>query len=135
MNARRSDDAGSASVLVLAVLAVAAVLAATLGLVASARALGAATSSAADLAALAGGRAAAAPWLGVAPCAAARDAAARNGAELVTCGADVLGVVEVTVRRAPRGALARTLGDARTASARAGPEWVRDAERGGGRSG
>lgn len=123
------DDAGSASVLVLAVLAVAVVLTGTLALAASARALGAATSSAADLAALAGAQAAAAPWRGDAPCAVATEAASRNGAELVTCDVDALGVVEVGVRRAPTGALARVAGP-RSATARAGPAWVRDAEQG-----
>ncbi|WP_370520715.1 Rv3654c family TadE-like protein [Sanguibacter sp. HDW7] len=126
------DDAGSASVLVLAVLAVAVVLAGTLALAASARALGAATSSAADLAALAGAQAAAATWRGDAPCAVATEAARRNGAELVTCDVDALGVVEVGVRRAPTGALARLTGP-RSATARAGPAWVRDAELAGAR--
>lgn len=129
--ARVSDD-GSASVLLLAVLAVAAVLAGTLALTASARALGAATSSAADLAALAGAQAAATPWRGDAPCTVAAKAATRNGAEIVTCEVGALGVVEVTVRRSPRGALARVAGP-RTATARAGPEWVRDAEQAGAR--
>lgn len=129
---RVPDDDGSASVLLLAVLAVAAVLAGTLALTASARALGTATSSAADLAALAGAQAAASPWRGDAPCTVAAEAATRNGAEIVTCDADGLGVVEVTVRRAPRGTLARVAGP-RTATARAGPAWVRDAEQAGAR--
>ena len=128
----RVPDDGSASVLLLAVLAVAAVLAGTLALTASARALGAATSSAADLAALAGAQAAAAPWTGAVPCTVAAEAATRNGAEIVTCEVDGLGVVEVTVRRPPRGALARVAGP-RTATARAGPDWVRDAEQAGAR--
>lgn len=127
-----APDDGSASVLLLAVLAVAAVLAGTLALTASARALGAATSSAADLAALAGAQAAAAPWTGAVPCTVAAEAATRNGAEIVTCDVDGLGVVEVTVRRSPRGALARVAGP-RTANARAGPAWVRDAEQAGAR--
>lgn len=127
---RRGDhDRGSASVLVLAVLGAAALLAGTLALAASGRALAAHVASAADLAALAGARAAAAPWRGEAPCDVAAQAASRNEVELVTCTVDTLGVVDVTVSRHPRGGLAAVLGEPRRATSRAGPEWVRDAER------
>ncbi|MGP7960065.1 Rv3654c family TadE-like protein [Sanguibacter sp. A247] len=127
------DDAGHASVLVVAILAVAVTLAATLALVASARALGASATSSADLAALAGAQAAASPWRGSEPCEAAGAAAHRNRAVLVSCTTDALGIVEVTVRAPARGGLARIIRD-RSASARAGPEWVREPAAGRGPS-
>lgn len=126
-----AGDTGHASVLAVAILAVAVTLAATLALVASARALGASATSAADLAALAGAQAAASPWRGSEPCAAARAAAERNRAAIVSCTADALGIVEVTVLVTARGGLGRVVRD-RSASARAGPEWVRDTAAGRG---
>ena len=114
-------DAGGASVLVLAVLMVALVLAGALGGLSAAVLTRHRAVTAADLAALAGADVLAGRSSGVA-CAAAAGVALANGARLASCapaGRDLL--VSVVVR--PPGPLA-ALGHA-TARARAGPAAVR----------
>lgn len=117
----RECDRGAGTVLVIALVAVAGILAATLALLGQGLLAGARARTAADLAALAGATVIAVPTgLTVTDpraadlaCTAAADTAARNGATVIRCGASG-GVVAVTV------GVAGPLGEA-TATARAGP--------------
>lgn len=121
------QERGSATVLVLALVAVSGVLLLGLGLLAGTQAGRAGAQTAADLAALA---AADAANVGSGdPCGVAAEVAGRNNAQLTSCTLDELGVVQVST--ATKATFAgRTAGTA-TATARAGPAWVRDLERGG----
>ncbi|WP_269471692.1 Rv3654c family TadE-like protein [Cellulomonas fimi] len=113
-------ERGSGTVAVLGVVAVALVLAATLGVVAGGQARHVEAQAAADLAALA----AATAWRsGVAdPCGTAARVVARNHARLVSCTLGTGGVARVsTARDTALGAL--------VAGARAGPASARDAPR------
>lgn len=120
-SAVRERDRGAGTVLVIALVAVAGILAAALALLGQGLLAGARARTAADLAALAGATVIAVPaGLTVTDpraadlaCTAAADAAARNGATVIRCGASG-GFVTVTV------GVAGPLGEA-TATARAGP--------------
>lgn len=109
-------DRGSASVLVLGLLAVVAVLAGALGALAGAQAARWRAQTAADLGAIAGAQAARRAVEDA--CAVAGLVVGRNGADLATCGVRAGGVVEVraTVPFGP--------GEA-SATARAGPQAAR----------
>ncbi|MEO7744985.1 MAG: Rv3654c family TadE-like protein, partial [Actinomycetota bacterium] len=115
--ALEQTQAGAASVLVLAVLVVALVLAAGVGGLAGVVLARHRASAAADLAALAGADVLAGRAPGDA-CAAAAGVAAANGARLESCATADLDLL-VTARVVPPGALA-ALGSA-TGRARAGP--------------
>lgn len=117
-------ERGSGTVLVLALVAVSGVLLLGLGLLAGSQSGRAGAQTAADLAALAAADAAS---LGSAdPCTVAVQVAGKNGAQLNSCALDQFGIVTVaTARRATFAG--RTVGTA-TATARAGPAWVRDLE-------
>ncbi len=117
-------ERGSATVLVLALAAVAGVLLLTLGLLAGAQAGRAGAQTAADLAALAAADAAAAG--NGAPCAVAATVSSRNDAQLAACEVDSRGVVVVRTATTARFA-GRNLATA-SATARAGPPWVRAVE-------
>lgn len=120
-------ERGSATVLVLALVTVSGVLLLGLGLLAGTQAGRAGAQTAADLAALAAADAAS---LGSAdPCVVAAQVVGRNNAQLNSCTLDQLGVVKVSAATNANFA-GRTVGTA-TATARAGPAWVRDLERGG----
>ena len=114
-----SSDRGSGTVLLLALMAAALVVAGLLGLLASAQLARGRAQSAADLGALAGATAlrdAAGPEA----CAAAAEVVRRNGARLADCADEGSGVVRVRV------VVRAAAGDA-TAGARAGPSSVREA--------
>lgn len=122
-------ERGSGTVVVVGLVAVVVVLAATVGLVASAHLGRVRAQTAADLAALAGAGDLVLP-LGVAlagdagrdtgtACVTARETAVRNGAELTGCGVGAAGDVQVTVR-------VSAAGGAATAVARAGPAHLRE---------
>lgn len=119
--AGRRDD-GSATVLVLALVAVAGVLLLSLGLLAGSQAGRAAAQTAADLGALAAADAVASGRAD--PCAVAAIVAQRNNAQLSSCVIDSLGVVRVGAANPTRFA-GRNVGTAK-ATARAGPAWVRE---------
>lgn len=104
-------DAGSVTVVLVAVVAVALVLAAFLGVVTSARTGRLQAQTAADLSALA---AATALRRGGDACATARLVAQRNGASVIACTDEGSGVVRVVAQR-------RTVGGDAAAQARAGP--------------
>lgn len=120
-------DRGAGTVLVIALVAVAGVLAATLAVVGQGLLAGARARSAADLAALSGATVVAVPAglvvtdprAGDLACAAATDAAGRNGAAVTRCELSGGGVVTVTVGVPGPG------GDV-LASGRAGPTPGRD---------
>ena len=120
------SDRGAGTVLVVALVAVAGVLAATLALVGQGLLAGARARSAADLAALAGATVIAVPAgltvtdprAGDLACTAAADAAGRNGAAVTGC--EVSGAV-VTVTVGVRGPGGEIL-----ATARAGPATGRN---------
>lgn len=111
-------DRGSASVLLLGVVAVLVVLAVTLGLVVQAVAGRTRAQTAADLAAISAARAAQRAAFGGHgardPCGVAAEVAERNGAVLAACEEDVGGVVAVEVVADAGAGVAR-------AEARAGP--------------
>ncbi|GEK20091.1 Rv3654c family TadE-like protein [Cellulomonas xylanilytica] len=111
-------EQGSGTVLLLALVAVALVVAAMLGLLASAQLARGRAQSAADLGALAG---AAGLLAGQArdPCATAAEVVRRNGGRLSSCTDEGAGVL--TVRVAVQGAAGTA-----TASARAGPASARE---------
>lgn len=129
---RGGGDEGSGTVLVIALLAVAVVLAAALGTLGRAQVVRGRAQAAADLAALAAAEAVAVPpgvhvspeaLQAADPCGRARTTAERNGARLTSCSAEPDGVVSVTVSvDGGRGPLALTA----TARARAGPASARD---------
>ena len=112
----RSDDRGSGTVLLLALMAAVLVVAALLGLLATAQLARGRAQSAADLGALAGA-AALRHGTGEA-CAVAGEVVRRNGARLSDCADDGSGVVRVRV------VVRAGVGDA-TAAARAGPSSAR----------
>lgn len=95
---RDEAERGAATVVVLAVVAVALVLAVVVGAVTSGHAARVRAQGAADLSALA---AASAERSGVLadPCSLARDVADRNGARLVACEKEARGVVRVVAER------------------------------------
>ncbi|WP_449385812.1 Rv3654c family TadE-like protein [Cellulomonas soli] len=112
-----SDDRGSGTVVVVALVAVVLVLGSGLGLLAGAHGATGQAQAAADLAALAG--AAALPRSGLEQaCAIAEETAARNGARVTACAGDGPQVLRVTVSR-------DSLGGAAVRSARAGPASAR----------
>ena len=111
------DERGSGTVLLLALVAVALVAAALLGLLASAQLARGRAQTAADLGALAGAAGMLAGRSGD-PCAAVGEVVRRNGARLAACTDEGAGVVTVRV------VVARAGGSA-TASARAGPTSAR----------
>lgn len=127
-----AGDEGSGTVLVIALLAVALVLAAAIGTLGGAQVARGRAQVAADLAALAAADVVALPpgvtvtaeALRVAdPCARAVTVAERNAAKVTSCVADPGGVVTVTVAvDGGRGPFALTA----TARARAGPQTARD---------
>lgn len=130
MRAVQGDrERGSATVLVLAVVAVIGVLMMGLGLIAGAQAGRATAQTAADLAALAAADAAAVGLLDDA-CQRAGAVVQRNGAELLACSISEQGVADVEASRAAR--FARVAIGPAVARARAGPAWLRDAHRAGG---
>lgn len=128
---RCRGDEGSGTVLVVALLAVAVVLAAALGTLGRAQVARGRAQAAADLAALAAaGAVAVPPGVPVAPaaieaadpCGRAVATAERNGARVTSCAAGADGVVSVRVSvDGGRGPLALTA----TARARAGPASAR----------
>lgn len=110
-------DTGGATVLVVAVVALAAALAVAITLVSGAVVAGHRAAAAADLAALA-----AASTLAISPCAAAARVAAANGAHVESCRPDARGhAVEVSVSVRPPGVLGRV--GLASARARAGQGW------------
>lgn len=113
----RGDDQGSGTVLLLALVAVALVVAAMLGLLASAQLGRGRAQTAADLGALAGAARLLTGQPGD-PCATVAEVVRRNRARLSSCTDEGAGVV--TVRVVVRGAAG-----AATASARAGPTSAR----------
>lgn len=113
----RRDDQGSGTVLLLVLVAVMLVVAALLGLLASAQLGRGRAQTAADLGALAGASRLLAGQPGD-PCRAAAEVVRRNGASLSSCSDEGSGVV--TVRVIVRGAAGSA-----TASARAGPTSAR----------
>lgn len=112
------DDRGSGTVLVLALVAVALVVAAMLGLLGSAQLGRGRAQTAADLGALAGASRLLAGGSPGDPCPVAAEVVRRNGARLTSCTDEGAGVV--TVRVVVRGAAGSA-----TASARAGPTSAR----------
>ncbi|NTW38860.1 MAG: histidine kinase [Cellulomonadaceae bacterium] len=122
----RDPEAGSATVVVVGLVAVVVLLAGVVGLLGGAERARQTAGTAADLAALAGAASIAVP-VGVVldtsavgeACDLARAVAHRNGAPLTSCSQDADGVVQVTAVRST------AVGDA-VATARAGPRWVRD---------
>ena len=109
-------DRGSASALIVAVVAVAVTLAGWLGLLASAQAARGRAQAAADLAALAAAR-----WVLDGrddACGLAEQVVIRNGSRLAACADEGIGVVSVRVT------VSTILGDAQ-AAARAGPRAAR----------
>ncbi|KQR17115.1 Rv3654c family TadE-like protein [Cellulomonas sp. Leaf334] len=113
----RRDDQGSGTVLLLALVAVALVVAAMLGLLASAQLGRGHAQTAADLGALAGAGRLLAGEPGD-PCVTVAEAVRRNGARLSSCTDEGGGVVRVRV------VVSGAAGSA-TASARAGPASAR----------
>lgn len=113
----RGDDQGSGTVLLLALVAIVLVVAALLGLLASAQLGRGRAQTAADLGALAGASRLLTGQPGD-PCPAATEVVRRNGASLLSCTDEGAGVV--TVRVVVRGAAGSA-----TASARAGPTSAR----------
>ena len=114
---RRLDDRGSGTVLLLALVAVALVVAAMLGLLASAQLGRGRAQTAADLGALAGAARLLAGQPGD-PCPTVAEVVRRNRASLSSCTDEGGGVVTVrVVVRGPAGSA--------TASARAGPTSAR----------
>lgn len=106
-------DQGSASVLMLAVVAALAVVALAVAMLAGTSAARTRAQAAADLAALSAGTAA--MFAAAVPCEIADETARRNGAVLVSCADEGAGVFVVSVRvPAPAGRVAG-------ATARAGP--------------
>jgi secretion/DNA translocation related TadE-like protein len=127
VNPRRGGDAGSGTVLVIGLVAVAVVLAGGLALVAAGYLARSRAQTGADLAALAAaGALSAPPGVRVAPeaqaaadpCGRAREAATRNGVLLTGCDVRPDGVVAVRVRAE------HPVGPA-DARAEAGPAWAR----------
>ena len=110
-------DDGSGTVLLLALVAVALLVAAMLGLLASAQLARGRAQSAADLGALAGAASMLAGRPGD-PCTAATEVVRRNGGRLASCVDEGGGVLTVRVVVASRTGSA-------TASARAGPASAR----------
>lgn len=108
---RRTSEGGSASVVLVSLVAVTLALAVLVGAVTTAHAGRLQAQTAADLAALAG---ASDLRRGGDACATARRAAARNGARLVACADEGAGVVRVVAECGTR------VGTA-SATARAGP--------------
>lgn len=131
MGRGRRGDEGSGTVLVIALLAVAVVLAAALGTLGRAQVARGRAQAAADLSALAAAEAVAVPpgvWVtpealeAADPCGRAGATAERNGARVASCTAEPDGVVSVTVAvEGGRGLFSLTA----TARARAGPASVR----------
>ena len=114
---RRLDDRGSGTVLLLALVAVALVVAAMLGLLASAQLGRGRAQTAADLGALAGAARLLAGQPGD-PCPTVAEVVRRNRVSLWSCTDEGAGVVTVrVVVRGPAGSA--------TASARAGPTSAR----------
>jgi len=118
-----AGDEGAGTVLVLALLGVAAGLVAAVGVLAGAHAARADAQGAADLAALAAAQRHAAARSGA--CETGGEAATRNGARLTRCVVAEDGSVTVSIER-DRGGVRGALG-ARVvhATARAGPSWLR----------
>lgn len=106
-------ERGSASVLMLAVVAALVVVAVTVAVLAGTSAARTRAQSAADMAVLAA--ATAAMYATAVPCEAAGETARRNGAELASCAGEGDGVYAVLVR------VAAPAGRTASASARAGP--------------
>ena len=117
-------DRGSATVLMLALAVVAGVLLLSLGLLAGSQLGRARAQTAADLGALAAADAAAVGHAD--PCGVAAQVATRNRGQLTFCTLDALGVARVSAATTARFA-GRDVGTA-TATARAGPAWVRELE-------
>ncbi|MDQ0375172.1 Rv3654c family TadE-like protein [Cellulomonas humilata] len=115
--AGRRSDRGSGTVLLLALVAVALVVATLLGLLASAQLGRGRAQTAADLGALAGAARLLAGQPGD-PCPTAAEVVRRNGARLSSCTDEGAGVVTVRV-------LVRGAAGSATASARAGPTSAR----------
>jgi len=114
----RYDDRGSGTVLVLAIVVVAAVLAATLAGLGQVVAARARAQSAADMAVLATASHLRAGASTAESCALGEETAHRNGASLTACTDEGSGIVHVAVT------VATTFGTT-TASARAGPSSAR----------
>ena len=113
----RGDDRGSGTVLLLALVAVLLVVAALLGLLASAQLARGRAQTAADLGALAGAAHLLAGRVGD-PCAVAGQAVRRNGGTLAACTDDGRGVLTVRV-------VVQTATGPASAWARAGPASAR----------
>ena len=114
---RPTGDEGSGTVLLLGLVCVVVLLAASLALLASAQSARGRAQSAADLAALAGASGLL-PGVAGDPCGRAAETVNRNGGRMVGCQDEGMGVVEVHVVVATRIGIA-------TAQARAGPAAAR----------
>lgn len=130
------SERGSATILVLGLVAVGTILIAGLGLLIGAQISRGAAQSAADLAALAAAHAAQDGFVAdrpvaagsvmasSAPCAVASAVVERNRAQLEFCSVGPGGVVDVAAKRTAR--LGRMQVGQASASARAGPVWMRE---------